>query len=71
MLSTKIAYHKDRRSAETARLEHRHFAAIAAIISTLPDAYSGLVAEHFANALRSTNPRFDRDRFLRAVKGGE
>lgn len=46
-------------------MQHRHFVTIAAIIAAMPrDLLTRSVAEHFADNLRATNPRFDRKRFL-------
>lgn len=68
------AARKDQLSAYSA-MEHRHFATIAAIIRDMgkvPNQEHGFidirddVAEHFADALGATNPRFDRKRFLAA-----
>ena len=68
-LSATAALRKDIASRAT-RMEHRHFAAIAGIIATLPlDAHAyphDEVARHFANELHATNANFDRRRFLRA-----
>jgi len=68
MLSTETALRKDR-NAGYAYMQHRHFATIAAIISELeeiaPETHE-TVANYFAARLAQTNPRFDRDRFLRA-----
>lgn len=68
-LSTKAALCKDNRTTGT--MQHRHFATIARVINRLhtrkPDRLtSGMVASFFADALAETNPRFDRERFLRA-----
>lgn len=49
--------------------EHRHFSAMASIIADLPEAMRDDVANHFAFALRSSNPRFDYDRFEAAARG--
>jgi len=53
-------------------MQKRHFDLIAATIANMsvPDPlYRHYVANHFANALQSTNPRFDRARFLKACMG--
>lgn len=69
-LSATAALSKDRTTS--CRMEHRHFAKIAGIIATLPRDLDGHfcsraeTARHFAAELSCTNPRFDRDRFLRA-----
>ncbi len=73
-LSTEAALNKDKRTG-LAPLQHRHFATIAAI---LLDARSALflrgeedpnsaLNEYFAERLAETNPRFDRERFLKAA----
>lgn len=72
MLSTEAANRKDRTSG-FGTLQHRHFATIAAIIREM-DKVSNQehgfidiredVAEHFADWLGKTNPKFDRQRFL-------
>ena len=64
-LSIETAARKDRR-AGLCEMQHRHFAAIAAIIKNLHGGLSVPVADHFANRLAATNPRFDRARFLKA-----
>lgn len=64
-LSPKAALAKDKATAG-ARLQHRHFATIAAIISYLNPDIREDVAVHFAHHLRHTNERFDMERFLRA-----
>lgn len=74
MLTPESALRKDKANASS-ELQHRHFATIAAIIKTMEKVHNqehGFidirqdVAEHFANRLVATNPRFDRARFLRA-----
>lgn len=69
MLTTEAASRKDERTG-LADMQHRHFATVAAIIRTMPeipgDGTRERVAEHFANELVRTNPRFDRGRFLKA-----
>lgn len=65
-LTTESALRKDRKSAKSG-MEHRHFATIADIIRQMPESDTrGRIAIFFADELRSTNPRFDRARFLRA-----
>lgn len=73
-LTTETAARKDRRTGK-AEMQHRHFATVAAIISSarystklahLRGADIDAIAEHFADELMSTNPRFDRDRFIAA-----
>lgn len=50
--------------------QHRHFAAMAAIIKQMDgEDFEGLrptIARFFASELARTNPRFDRSRFLAA-----
>lgn len=68
-LTTESALRKDRRSARTATMEHRHFAVVASIVENLgflDAAQRKAVAYRFATELASTNPRFNRTRFLRA-----
>jgi hypothetical protein len=47
-------------------LQHRHFATIATILRNI--GADTATVEAFADELRGTNPKFDRARFLRAVK---
>ena len=56
------------RATSLAPLQHRHFATIATIINRLEPAFYDprSLADHFADLLAKTNPRFDRERFLRA-----
>lgn len=50
-------------------MERRHFETIARIISLIPNEEAQLVAAYrFAAELASTNPRFNRERFLDACK---
>lgn len=64
-LTIESALRKDRTTSAT--LEHRHFAFIASVLAECHDlANSGTVCRRFADACAKTNPRFDRDRFLRA-----
>lgn len=69
MLTPESAARKDRTSG-LGELQHRHFATIAAIIRacplTWPDPDRVAIANHFANELARTNPKFDRKRFLTA-----
>ena len=68
MLTIKSANRKDIRTGK-ADLQHRHFCTIAAIIRRLPDAgHRADMALHFADELATTNPRFDRERFLAACR---
>jgi len=67
-LTMESALRKDKSSGKGS-LEHRHFATIAAIITeiSVPDeSYRETLAKEFAWSLASTNPRFDKARFLRA-----
>lgn len=68
MLSEMAAARKDRAAGCNARLEHRHFAFIAAVIKDLGLEASEQrhVAAVFAAACARTNPRFDTNRFLKA-----
>ena len=70
MLTIESAARKDRTQPTDANFQHRHFAEIARVIRTLPGAPDIIddVAEHFADELARTNPRFDRKRFLAACK---
>ena len=52
-----------------AKLQHRHYATIAAIIRKLPEEARERVGRHFAEWLAWSNPRFDGDRFVRACMG--
>lgn len=75
-LETKAAHRKDL-NAGIGPMEHRHFATIATILREMPETMNGRtvinlrddMAEYFADRLRYSNPRFDRDRFLRACAG--
>ena len=57
------------RAHDNPLFEHRHFVRIAAIIAEIPESMREDVANHFAMALRSSNPRFDYDRFESAATG--
>lgn len=69
MLSRESVLRKDKATGKGLVFQHRHFAAIAAIIC---EGWPGDparrkdVAQRFANNLADTNPNFDRARFLRA-----
>lgn len=70
-LSIAAAARKD--ATTRATMTHQHFATVAAIIAVIPWMAGSLyqrklVAEHFADHLAATNPRFDRARFLAACK---
>ncbi len=69
-LKTQAANRKDLNTGK-ADLQHRHFATIATILRAMPldrRMSPAQVAEHFADELRATNPKFDRARFLAACK---
>lgn len=69
MLSTSAAFRKDTgnsRRYKSPIMQHRQFAAIAAIIARMPENMRKLTAEIFASDLHYTNPNFDRARFLKA-----
>jgi hypothetical protein len=67
MLTKDSAHKKDLRTG-LSDMQHRHFATVATIIRGLPDAFGnrGEIAKWFATELATTNPRFDRRRFLLA-----
>jgi len=71
-MTTSAQLSKDKRTAEERpRLEHRHLAVIAHVISwMMPLAERKKTALHFAEHLASRNKRFDRERFLRACGYG-
>ncbi len=87
MLNLQSALRKDKTTAPGATLEHRHFAFIAATLADNRPSPIGATAlsanqrsqlaqweytvNAFARACESTNPRFDRARFLRACGVGE
>lgn len=65
-LSTAAALRKDTSTAAPV-FQHRHFAAMAAMIAMMPDpAARYMAAETFANRLGRFNPAFDRPRWMRA-----
>lgn len=81
-LTPAAALRKDRTAKSLTGLQHRHYAAIAALIASLPDeggCYNSRAAaqlrEHaatrFADALERANPNFDRARFLAACQPEE
>ena len=49
--------------------QHRHYRKIARIIASLDAEVRAEIAQHFANALRDTNPNFDASRFYDAATG--
>lgn len=65
-LSLKAELAKDVK-AGLGEMQHRHFATIATILREIPDdMFSRAIANHFADRLAETNPRFNRQRFLSA-----
>jgi hypothetical protein len=75
-LTTESAARKDRTQPTEANFQHRHYAEIARIIRAM-HGHLGLhmssadvtaTAQHFADELAGSNPRFDRSRFLAACK---
>lgn len=75
-LKPQAAHRKDL-TAGIGPMEHRHFATVATIIREMGDgampvdrATREMVAYHFAERLRETNPNFDKGRFLRACLPG-
>lgn len=69
-LTQKSANRKDISTANKGvEMQHRHYAAIAAIIRDIEaDVMRGVIADHFADGLRATNPKFDRARFIAACQ---
>lgn len=74
-MNSKSANRKDICTAQHGvTLEHRHFAFIAATIAAMPDhapnlrAQKASTANAFANACATTNPKFNRDRFIAACQ---
>lgn len=74
-LKAGAALRKDQTNAFASSMEHRHFATIAAILKELTPARDKLslsltthryICRLFADRLATTNPRFDRSRFLAA-----
>jgi hypothetical protein len=57
----------------TPLFQHRHYALLAEIIATARGKFgqddTRIIAEHFADALRGTNPNFDPQRFVSAAMG--
>lgn len=68
MLTRESATRKDRTTGQSAELQHRHFAFIAAVIKDAPASSSEVEfwGKYFADACAGSNPRFDRRRFLAA-----
>lgn len=69
-LSIEAQIRKDKRAGSNSLsgMQHRHFALIASIIAELDGKKRVEMAYHFAEALKNSNPRFDRIRFLRACE---
>jgi len=66
-LTTESALRKDKRNANGATFEHRHFASIAGMLERMPhDRHTQATVLYFAEELAKTNPKFDRRRFLAA-----
>lgn len=70
---TKNTAHRKDLNAGIGDMQHRHFATIATIIREMGEgampldrASREMISHRFADRLRSTNPRFDRRRFLLA-----
>ena len=73
-LTPESAARKDRTMPSgRAVMQHRHFAVIADIIRGLKIHEPSLshVIKHFADELATTNPKFDRTRFIRACRSTE
>lgn len=67
MLTIEAAARKDRTTGQNVELQHRHFAFIAAVLADLDRDMTVLdVVDAFAYACATSNPRFDRARFLKA-----
>jgi hypothetical protein len=53
--------------------QHRHYVRIAETIASIRGKFGNddtrIIAEHFADNLRGTNPNFDRQRFISAAMG--
>ena len=72
-LTARSAHRKDL-GKSSCKMEHRHFATIAAAIRELrgfTDVQKDKLAAHFARHLRSTNPNFNSDRFIAACLSAE
>ncbi len=65
MLKPDAALRKDLNTGKDT-LQHRHFATIATILRNI--GADDATVEAFADELRGTNAKFDRARFLAAVK---
>ena len=68
-LSEVAAYSKDKRTAKTALMQHRHFAFIADILANSGERPEDIRrwASRFAYEFKRSNHRFDRARFFKAV----
>lgn len=72
MLTEATALRKDKAQRTNPKMQHRHYAFIAATIAAMPDhapslrAQKGSVAAAFCAACRGSNPKFDCARFMRA-----
>ena len=71
-LKPEAAARKDKATG-IAPMQHRHFASIAAILADMDGENCGVsrgqhsdICDHFARHLATSNPKFDRDRFLTA-----
>ena len=66
-----ITFPSQRMSAPV--FQHRHYVRIAETIASIRGKFGSddarIIAEHFADALRGTNPNFDRQRFISAAMG--
>lgn len=49
--------------------EHRHYKLLADIIAKLPEDSKATLANIFADSLKGTNPRYNRERFVAAAMG--
>jgi hypothetical protein len=69
-MSDDAAMQKDRTMPQAPKFQHRHFAAIAAMIADYQgeDVVRNIMAGYFADRLEETNPKFSRERFFRACK---
>lgn len=67
-LTVKAQISKDNRAA-IPEMQHRHFAYIAGLIASSETGWTlskANLANHFADSFAQSNPRFDRQRFMRA-----
>ena len=65
-LTEDAAYAKDLRGAVHPKLQHRHFAFIAAVISKMPEHVKPWAVTMFENECAKCNPNFDYTRFRKA-----